>query len=200
MINVLLICVFLHVAFAHLSTEPGPFMNSHLLGSELDVDPSCSLTPSVDGKSYDLQSLSLAVGGWIANSSAVSADSFCLNLCLPVTSERNCVCYPCGGNQYPVERVARINGANTCVAIGGTLNTPTYSHNQDGQLQLLMPGGKDLTSDTRISSQITFICDPQGDQYNAPALVSIQKSQTENGSNEEHYMFDWIVPEACPTQ
>ena len=51
---------------------------------------------------------------------SVAAD--CINVCAVVTSERNCICYPCGATEYPSSQVDKdpVTG-ETCESCAGSL-------------------------------------------------------------------------------
>jgi hypothetical protein len=79
------------------------------------------------------------VGGYIANNNVGDNASYCLNLCKVVTSERNCVCYPCGGQDYPAAKIVDEGGSKgqTCEAYLGTLAGASWAP--------LTGGGKGIT-------------------------------------------------------
>jgi hypothetical protein len=65
----------------------------------------CATAFTIGGHSFDLGELQVQVGGFIAANS-VDSMSYCLNVCATVTSDRNCVCYPCGGSTYPSQQIS----------------------------------------------------------------------------------------------
>lgn len=158
-----LLCV-LPVGRGHLGTAPGRFSaglgGGYAPPPPIPINPgsntSCATTFSLNGSKYDVSSLQVDVGGWVAENSVdkfscarslrtvalgvlplaaaratvpntdfnelslVAAD--CINVCAVVTSDRNCICYPCGATEYPSSQVDKdpVKG-ETCESCAGSL-------------------------------------------------------------------------------
>ena len=87
---------------AHLSLAPGRFE-----AAAEEAAPrasSCQMKFALGGDKFDVSSLSVDVGGWVAENS-IDDFHYCINVCAVVTSERNCICYPCGATEYPASQV-----------------------------------------------------------------------------------------------
>lgn len=95
-------------ADAHLSLTPGRFEGGAAAKAQAQMapapPPSCQMQFSLGGDKFDVSSLSVDVGGWIAENT-VDEFHYCINVCAVVTSERNCICYPCGATEYPASQV-----------------------------------------------------------------------------------------------
>jgi hypothetical protein len=44
-------------------------------------------------------------GRWLVWLRTAAGSADCINVCAVVTSERNCICYPCGATEYPASQV-----------------------------------------------------------------------------------------------
>jgi hypothetical protein len=77
---------------AHLSRLPGAFANAHL--APLEESGTCETSFTANGFSFNLTSLALPTGGYIANNT-IDSHYYCINLCKNVNSDRNwCVLAP----------------------------------------------------------------------------------------------------------
>ena len=83
------------LAAGHLSRLPGPWENANLAPNELGDQ--CATAFTIGGYRFNLTSLSLPTGGYIANNT-IDSHYYCINLCRNVNSDRNwCVrrCIAC---------------------------------------------------------------------------------------------------------
>ena len=181
--------VLLPTSSAHLRREPGRFSNPHLQPPAAAFTAgACDLSFELGGAQYDLSDLQVDVGGYIADNFASDGKEYCLNVCRTVTSDRNCVCYPCGGSQYPAQQAEKTSKGQQCTAYLGTLDGAKWSllkaSTPTAGVALEYPGGEAGTH-----TRIEFACDPRADQYSNPAFV---------GQRAGTYMFRWNATQACP--
>lgn len=190
----------------HLGTAPGRF-NAGTGGSAppspIPVGPpgaaaSCNTSFTLNGSSFDVSSLKVDVGGWVAENS-VDKFSYCLNVCAVVTSERNCICYPCGpdspgsGTEYPSSQVDKdpVKG-ETCEAYLGELKSSTWSNSAD----LEKPGITLTYGDGQAgkSTVLTLICDQSTSGLDTgPSFVG--EGAGEAGAT---FKFEWRTSAGCP--
>eukprot|EP00051_Salpingoeca_urceolata_P017014 m.229384 g.229384 ORF g.229384 m.229384 type:complete len:198 (+) comp18840_c0_seq3:190-783(+) len=179
------------VAAAHLSLEPGPFRNTHLTASAPQKD-TCELAFELGGAKFNVSELSVDVGGWVATNN-VDTDFYCLNLCRTVTSERNCICYACGGSQYPAEQVAKTSQGNQCQAYLGKLSGAEWSLKgttpADGLVLEYRGGEADKETHKERVTQIEMYCSK--DPWGGPEFI---------GQKDSTYLFRWNSSFACPLQ
>jgi len=174
----------LSVANAHLSRLPGRFSNPHLAASSKNTS-SCSTKFQLNGTSFDTSALQVDVGGYIADNS-VDKFSYCINLCAPVTSERNCICYPCGGSEYPATQIFKDpSKGETCEAYLGQANDATWAFAKGKEgLTLSYDMGQDGKS-----TVITLLCDPSvTGEDTGPSFV---------GSKNGVFAFEWRTKYSC---
>eukprot|EP00041_Stephanoeca_diplocostata_P033262 m.1095499 g.1095499 ORF g.1095499 m.1095499 type:complete len:206 (-) comp24303_c1_seq48:58-675(-) len=188
----------LGATIGHLSRLPGRFSRPsshdvlHKTIQAVGCDTSFKLVDS-DGNSqeysFNFSELQVDIGGYIANND-VDTYSYCINVCKVVTSERNCICYPCGSSEYPSTQVKKDpTKGETCQAYLGSLEQSQWGwidtkHAHLG-VALRYSGGQNGDS-----TVIRFMCDPKTDGVNeGPTFVS--------GATQGAYLFQWNTSFAC---
>ena len=194
-------------AHGHLGTAPGRF-TAGTGGSAppppIPVGPpsaaaTCNTSFALNGSSFDVSSLKVDVGGWVAENS-VDKFSYCLNVCAVVTSERNCICYPCGadsptsGVEYPASQVDKdpVKG-ETCEAYLGELKSSTWSGNADPE----KPGVTLTYGDGQAgkSTELILICDQTTSGLDTgPSFVG----EGAGSAGGTVFMFEWTTSAGCP--
>eukprot|EP00038_Savillea_parva_P007773 m.172441 g.172441 ORF g.172441 m.172441 type:complete len:204 (+) comp13537_c0_seq1:60-671(+) len=170
-------------AWAHTSRLPGRFEKP--LWNGPPAPSGCSTAFTLDGVVYNVSDLQVDVGGYIANN-AVDKFSYCINLCKTVTSERNCICYACGGQEYPASQIVKdsVKG-EVCQQYLGQVQDAQWSRLPDGSgLRLTYAGGEH-----GVSAVIDLPCDPTQDgTMTGPTFV---------GASASVYKFTWNSSLAC---
>jgi hypothetical protein len=144
---------------------PGRFRNTHLQPDQTAAALNaarCPMAFPLDGAKYNLSALQVDVGGYIANN-GVDDFSYCINVCGPVTSERNCICYACGGKEYPASQVFKDpSKGETCQQYLGQLAASSWKLLEAGHPAggLVLTYGMGQGSD---STEINFHCDKSTD-------------------------------------
>jgi hypothetical protein len=191
---IVVVLVLVLVVSAHPSRAPGPFINPHILPTS-DLS-SCSTAFELANLKFNLSKLQLSTGGYVANNT-IDDMYYCINVCANVNSERNCICNPCGGNQYPAEQVET---GDICVASLGVLDTARWSLIDPADpavgVSLTYTGGqakhfpRSFVRAGGRSSMIYFYCDPKAPEITVPTFLG--------GTADEVYRFSFITSSACP--
>ena len=188
---VLVKCVGL--ATGHATLTPGRFFAKPELHERVAARnaSSCATKFGLNGTGYkfDLSALTVDIGGWVADNE-VDKYHYCLNVCGVVTSDRNCICYPCGGDSYPSTQVEKDPAkGETCVAELGELAqaswTPIGQPFERKGVMLTYGGGADGKR-----TELSFVCDPSttGEDV-GPSFV---------GAKGDVFMFTWKTSYGCP--
>jgi hypothetical protein len=175
-------------ADAHLSLTPGRFEGGAAAKAQAQMapapPPSCQMQFSLGGDKFDVSSLSVDVGGWIAENT-VDEFHYCINVCAVVTSERNCICYPCGGSSYPASQVFKDpEKGETCEAYLGELAESKWARTPRG-LVLTYGGGE-----AQKSTQLELLC--------APGVSGLDTGPTFMGKKGGVFRFSWKTSAGCP--
>eukprot|EP00037_Helgoeca_nana_P010562 m.93163 g.93163 ORF g.93163 m.93163 type:complete len:190 (-) comp20277_c0_seq2:2407-2976(-) len=179
----LAVCTVVGVA-GHTSRLPGRFEKTDR--TVLAAASTCETAFSLDGMAYNLSDLQVDVGGYIAINN-LDNFSYCINICKAVTSERNCVCYGCGGQQYPAAEILHETTGETCKAYLGELEKAQWTTLPAPAKGLRLTygggeGGKSAVFDMQ--------CDPTDPGINdGPTFVGTK--------DELVYRFAWNTSYAC---
>jgi len=197
-INVLSSLMFVLCAIpatlSHTSRLPGPFIAGHgssHVTSKAVSDAQCALDFTLGGAKFNVSELQIGVGGYIAiNAVAGDNHSYCINVCKDVTSERNCICYACGGSEYPATQILKEGTkGETCTSYLGSLQASAWSliDTATPAKGLVLSYGKGQTFER---TEITMLCDPSTDGLDAgPTFL---------GSKLGLFSFTWNTSHACP--
>ena len=160
-------------------------------------------------------------GRWLVWLRTAAGSADCINVCAVVTSERNCICYPCGATEYPASQVDKdpVKG-ETCEACEpqpqtdavplslclsahsahacrgradlGELKSSTWSASTDPE----KPGITLTYGDGQQgkSTELALICDESVSGLDTgPSFVGSAAA-----AEPSVFRFEWVTSAACP--